>query len=1104
MPAGSLTDALRETLVLFDNEATPRTTNEVADHLDLGQRSTYTRLKRLVEHEKLETKKVGASARVWWRPPTNADQDTSDWPAAESLVDDVLDEVDVGVFVLNEDFQVAWANDTTRRYFGLDCERIVGQDKRRLLNEYIASTISESDLFAETVLATYDDNTYTEQFECHVTPSDGREERWLEHRSKPIDAGAYAGGRVELYYDVTDQKQTEQSLEESKQRYSSLVSNLPGIVYRCRNEPTWPMEFVSDACAELTGYDAEAIESGRVSWSDEIIHPDDRSQIWETIQAGLNRNGQFTVQYRILTADGETRWVWERGRSVTDSSGSSILEGVITDITGQKITEQELRKKDLEDVYERMDDGFFALDENHRFTYVNNRASDILGHQPTELVGKHIWDAFERNSTAKAAITDVFENQEPESQEIFYEPLETWFEAQIYPAETGISVYFQDVTDRKEQKVQLEQYKRIVEAVDDGIYVLDSDYRFSMVNNGLTSMTGYERDELIGAHVQTIFGDGFFNIEESKLAELESSDSTVAKLEEEIYTATGSTLTVESRFSRFELKNGVRGRIGVVRNVTDRVKREQRLKKLKRRYQTLVEHFPNGAVVLFDEDLQYLTVGGEVFDGLDSSADDLEGEKISERLPAELREEVEPRYRAVFDGETRDFEVDFDSQIRRIQAFPIYDDQGTVFAGMAMSQNITDRIERERRLKRQREYLSALNHLNDVFHDITEAVIDQSTREEIETIVCDRLADTDAYQAAWIGDVDIYTQTVNLRTESGVERYLDDITISVDPEDKRSNGPTGRAILQREIQTTQDIHTDSKYEHWRDSAQQYGFRSSAAIPIVYEETLYGVLNLYSDRPDAFTDEKCEIIGQLGEITGYAIAAVERKQALMSDEVVELEFHLSDFFETLEIGETTGGRITLDQTVPATDSTYLIYGTVTTGARDALDALVDQLPHLDSMTVIDVEKDVLRFELQLSEPPVLSTVASQGGSVEKAVIEDGDFHMRIHLAPSMDVRAIINTVQEEYPTAELLAQRQVSSTDDPIVQLERLLEENLTDRQWTSLNAAYNSGFFEWPRPTPGKDIAESLDISSPTFHQHLRAAERKVFDAVLKSSAMFS
>jgi PAS domain S-box-containing protein len=1099
MSAESLTDALRETLVLFDEEATPWTTNEVADHLDLGQRSTYTRLKRLVEDEKLETKKVGASARVWWRPSTDANQDTPNWPTAESLVDDVLDDANVGVFVLDEDFQVARANDTIRRYFGLDNERVVGQDKRTLINTHISSTITESDAFAEVVLATYDDNTYTEQFECHVEPSDERNERWLEHRSKPIETGAYAGGRIELYYDVTDQKQTEQSLEESKQRYSNLVSNLPGMVYRCRNEPTWQMEFVSDDCANLTGYDADTIESGTVAWSD-IIHPDDRGQIWDTVQSGLNRNGQFTVQYRILTVDGETRWVWERGHSVTDTSDSSILEGVITDITGQKMTEQELREKELEDVFERMDDGFFALDEDHRFTYVNERAGDILERLPSELVGERVWEVFETGPKAKAMIDEALATQKPVSQEIFYEPLETWFEAHLYPSETGASIYFQDITEHKERQTEIKQYERIVEAVDDGIYVLDSDYRFTMVNNGFTSLTGYERDQLIGTHVQTIFGDDFFDIEEAKLAELESNDSSVAKLEEEIYAASGSTLSVESRFSRFELENGEIGRVGVIRNVTDRVKREQRLEKLRRRYRALIDHFQNGVVVLFDDDLRYLTVGGEVFEGLDISADDLEGERMSERLPEELFGDLEPRYSAVFDGETSDVEVNFDGQIRRIQAFPIYDKQGTVFAGMAISQDITDRIDRERRLERQREHLSALNRLNDVFHDITEAVIGQSTREEIETIVCDRLVDTDAYQGAWIGDVDNYTQTVNVRTEAGVKGNLGHITISVDPDDERSNGPTGRAILQREIQTTQDIYTDSRDEHWRDSAQESGLQSSAAIPIVYEETLYGVLNVYSDRPDAFTGEKCEVIGQLGEITGHAIAAVERKQALMSDEVIELEFHLSNVFETLGVDQTTDGRITLDQTVPTSGGTHLVYGTVTTGARDALDSLVDQLPYWDSMTVINVEKDAVRFGLQLSEPPVLSTVASQGGSVETAVIEDGDYHMRIHLAPSVDVRTIIDTVQEEYPTIELLAQRQVSRTDYPMVQLEQLLEENLTDRQWTSLSAAYNSGFFEWPRPTSGKDIAKSLGISSPTFHQHLRTAERKVFDAVLESS----
>lgn len=1105
MSTESLTDALRETLALFAEKGTPRTTSEVAERLDLGHRSSYARLERLVEHGRLETKKVGASARVWWRPSATAGMDAPDWSAAaESLIDDVLDDAEVGVFVLDDDFRVRWINDATERYFGLDRERVVGRDKRALVNEHIAATIGDSATFAETVLATYDDNTYTERFECRVTSGDGREERWLEHRSKPIDSGAYAGGRVELYYDVTERKRTERSLEESKERYSNLVGNLPGMVYRCRNEQAWPMEFVSDACTDLTGYDADAVESGDVDWGDDVVHPDDRGRVWEAVQSGLDRDGEFTVQYRVQTADGETRWVWERGRSVADAfEGSPMLEGVVTDITAQKMTERELHESELDNVFERMDDGFFTLNDDLRFTYVNERAGDLLERLPGELVGEHIWDAFERDRRAEAAITEAVETREPGAYAEFYEALDTWFEIHVYPSETGVSVYFEDVTERKQSKRKLEQYERIVETVDDGIYVLDSDHRFTMVNNGFASMTGYERDDLIGARAATVFGDDLVDVGE-KRTERESDEYAVAKHQEDIQTASGSPLTVESRFTVFELDSGETGRVGIVRDVTERVERERELEKSEQRYQALVDNFPNGVVILFDEDLRYLTAGGEVFEGLEFSTADMEGDVLTERLPPELRDELEPKHSAVFDGEASEFELEFDGQVRHVRIFPVHDDQGAVFAGMAMSQDVTERIERERELERQREHLTALDHINDVVHDINEAAIDQSTREDIEASICERLADTDSYLFAWIGDVDGHTETVNLRTEAGVEGYLDGTTISADPDDERSGGPTARAIVRREMQTAQDIPADEGDGPWSDHVRGADVRSSAAIPIAHEETLYGVLNVYSDRPDAFTAEECEVIGRLGEIAGHAIAAVERKRALMSDEVVELEFHLSDVFEALGVDATTDGQITLDSAVPASDGTYLVYGTTTTDAREVLDALTERFDHWDSMRIIDEEGTVSRFELRFTEPPILSAVASRGGYVDTARVDQGDLHMRIHLSPNVDVRSITDVVKEEFPGTELLAHRQTSRTDDSPPRLRGLFREKLTDRQRTCLEAAYNAGFFEWPRATSGEDVAESLGVSPPTFHQHLRKAERKTFETILRTSTVRS
>jgi len=402
----------------------------------------------------------------------------------------------------------------------------------------------------------------------------------------------------------------------------------------------------------------------------------------------------------------------------------------------------------------------------------------------------------------------------------------------------------------------------------------------------------------------------------------------------------------------------------------------------------------------------------------------------------------------------------------------------------------------EQILIRQRKLLAALNNLQEVVREITDAVIDQSTREEIESVVCERLAASDSYEFAWIGDTDHRTQTVQVRTEAGVENYLEDISISVDPESEHSEGPTGRAFLTGETQTSQHIQTDPRYSPWCDHAESYGYQSSAAIPIAHEGTVYGVLNVYSDRPNGISGREQTVITQLGEVVGHAIAAVERKRALMSDTVVRLGFHIGDIDSMLGL-DAVEGTVSLDQAIPVTDGEYLVYGTVSRDGIELLETFVDQLPYWDEFAIHDWEDtDVTTFEARLEEPPVLTALANAGGALAEAGIDDGTYHMTLELPPSADIRSIIETVQCVYPSAEMLTRQQTTRTTQsasPIFEL----SDQLTDRQSAVLRAAYYAGFFEWPRELSGGEVASSLDIAAPTFHQHLRKAEKHVFDSLV-------
>ena len=409
--------------------------------------------------------------------------------------------------------------------------------------------------------------------------------------------------------------------------------------------------------------------------------------------------------------------------------------------------------------------------------------------------------------------------------------------------------------------------------------------------------------------------------------------------------------------------------------------------------------------------------------------------------------------------------------------------------------NAVTRRGQERVLEHQREQLAALNQLNRVVQGINKALVQQSSREEIEQLVCDRLADT--YLFAWVGEVGRGERTIRLRTESGVENYLDNVTIDLDDE-RTANGPTAKAIRTGEMQVTNDIPDNPDYEPWRENAATYGFESSVAIPITYEGSTYGVLNVYSERPDAFSGQEGAVVGQLGGIIGHAINSVEQKKALMSDEMVELEFHLPDVVGIVGDDRADTGRVEFERIIPTGGDEYLVYGSMDAAGRETMNALIDGLPHFGEVRILSDDGDEAAFELQLHDPPAVSLIASQGGRVANASIRNGNYEMAVHLPQTADVREVVSALREKYPDVELLAQRRTSKPDRGSAGSGAILRADLTDRQRAVLEAAFRSGFFEWPRESTGEDVAESVGITASTLHQHLRAAERKLVDAYLE------
>ncbi len=165
---------------------------------------------------------------------------------------------------------------------------------------------------------------------------------WMEVHAAPVrSAGCGFTGIVGTLINITDRVSEEELLLADQRTLTAMLNELPGMVYRCRNNPDWTMEYVSGSSFELTGYyPQDVVNNKRLSYGS-MIHPDDKQVVWNEVQNGVREDRRFDLEYRIVTATGKEKWVWERGKGIYSNNDELLgLEGFITDITQKRTVEK--------------------------------------------------------------------------------------------------------------------------------------------------------------------------------------------------------------------------------------------------------------------------------------------------------------------------------------------------------------------------------------------------------------------------------------------------------------------------------------------------------------------------------------------------------------------------------------------------------------------------------------------------------------------------------------------------------------------------------------------------------------------------------------------
>lgn len=286
-------------------------------------------------------------------------------------------------------------------------------------------------------------------------------ERAIADSAAPIeDSTGATRGVVLVFQDVTERQQARRALQESEARSSAILETaLDAIV--TSNEAGEIIEW-NPAAEKIFGYTRGEVVGRQMS--DLIIPPAWREQHRKGMERYLTTGETRVLGRRIeITAmrKGGEEFPVELGIIRLSTKGPAQFTAHIRDITARKQAETDLKTlaTKLSNTLKSISDAFISVDREWRFTYANPKAAELLGHGPDELLGEVIWDLFpkSRESSAYDKLLTAMNSQTKLDFEHRSEVLNLWLEVHAYPSEEGLSVYFQDITERKKAEEALRE-----------------------------------------------------------------------------------------------------------------------------------------------------------------------------------------------------------------------------------------------------------------------------------------------------------------------------------------------------------------------------------------------------------------------------------------------------------------------------------------------------------------------------------------------------------------------------------------------------------------------------------------------------------------------
>lgn len=685
---------------------------------------------------------------------------------------------------------------------------------------------------------------------------------------------------AQLEIEIADRKQVEEEVRETKNFLASIFDNIPNSIF-VKDARELRFVRVNPACESQTGYSQEEM----IGKNDYDLFPGIQADHFTSIdrKALEGRQELFMVDEEITRRDGTSRIVRTKKFPILDAQGQAqYLLGMSEDITEQKLAERRLQESEqrFRQLAENIREVFWLTDPEHREVfYVSPAYEEIWGRSCQSLYASPVeWVEAIVPEDRQAVLQAAMSEQSKGAYNVEYRIVRPdgalrWVRDRAFPVTAadgsiiriaGVAV---DITEQKLAERQLREsevkYRTLIDQASDGIFVLDAEGRFVLVNFRGRQLLGYAESELIGMDNDITY------LPADRLAVThrmeQARGGAVLRYERLVRRKDGSAFPAE--FSSRMLENGMFQVI--FHDITVRRQAEDRLRESEAKYRTLIEQASDG-IFISDARGRFVMVNTRGCELLGYEPGELVGKDGAETYLEEERSLHTRRMREIVDGTS----LRFERMVLRKDgsAFPAEISVKKLDNGLVqvLFHDITERRAQEQKIAR-------LSRIQAVLSGINSAIVRIHDRQALLEEACRIAALHGAFRIAAIG---LRNQDGEIAPCAWAGDGADFFTSAAAEARPAASSPAGvavQAIRQKRTVFDNDITRDPSIDPIRAAAVRDGCKSVIAMPLASEQEVVGVFVLYASDKDAFDAEEIKLLEELAGDVSFALTFIAQQE-----------------------------------------------------------------------------------------------------------------------------------------------------------------------------------------------------------------------------------